>query len=69
MAAVVGVDGRCGVVVGCVLLGKLAREHTPSDHGGRLPSRRLGSLHAKSVASSRPPIRNIMTAGVVAAAA
>ena len=68
MAAVVGVDGRCGVVVCCVLLGKLAREHTPSDHGGRLPSRRLGSLHAKSVASPRPPIGNIMAAGAAAAA-
>ena len=44
------------VVVTCVLLGKFASEHTPSDHGGRLPSRRLGSLHAESVASSRPPI-------------
>jgi hypothetical protein len=44
----------------CVLLGKLASKHTPSDHGGRLPSRRLRSLHAESVASLRPPIRDIM---------
>jgi len=50
------------------LLGKLASEHTPSDHGGRLPSRRLCSLHAELVASSRPPIRNIMAAAAVAAA-
>jgi hypothetical protein len=58
-----GVDGRCGVVVGCVLLGKLAREHKPSDHGGRLPSRRLFSLHAKSVLFLHPLIGNIMAAG------
>jgi len=44
------------VVVTCVLLGKLASKHAPSDHGGRQPSRRLGSLHAKSVASLHPPI-------------
>jgi hypothetical protein len=50
------------VVVTCVLLGKLASEHAPSDHGGRLPSRRLGSLHAESVASLHPPIRDIMAA-------
>ena len=51
------------VVVMCVLLGKLASEHAPSDHGGRLPSRRLGSLHADElVASLRPPIRYIMAA-------
>ena len=39
-----------------------AREisYTPTNHGGRLPSRCLGSLHAEYVASSRPPIRNIM---------
>jgi hypothetical protein len=63
MAAVVG---RCRqtlwVVVTYVLLGKLASEHTPSDHGGRLPSHSLGSLHAKSVTSSRPPFRDIMAA-------
>jgi hypothetical protein len=50
-------------VVGCCdvfLLGKLASKHAPSDHGGRLPSRHLGSLHAESVASLRPPIRDIM---------
>ena len=55
-------------VVTCVLLGKLASKHTPSDHGGRLLSRRLGSLHAESVASSCPPIWNIMAAAVAAAA-
>ena len=43
------------VVVTCVLLGKLASKHTTSDHGGRLPSHRLSSLHAESVDSSRPP--------------
>ena len=50
------------VVVTCVLLGKLASEHAPSDHGGRLPSRHLGSLRTESVTSSRPPIRDIMAA-------
>ena len=54
------VDGRCGVVVGCVLLGKLASEHTPSDHGGRLPSHRLGSLHAEWIIVPRSPIQYIM---------
>ncbi len=39
------------------LLGKLASENAPTNHGGWLPSRRLGSLHAESVASSRPPSR------------
>ena len=34
------------VIVACVLLGKLASKHAPSNHGGRLPSRRLGSLDA-----------------------
>ena len=34
------------VVTYCVLLCKLASKHAPSDHGGRLPSHRLGSLHA-----------------------
>jgi len=48
------------VVVACVLLGKLASKHAPSNHGGRLPSRRLGSLHAESVASLRPPIQDVM---------
>jgi len=52
----------------CVLLGKLASEHTPSEYGGWLPSRRLRSLHAKSVASSRPPIGNIMVAAAAVAA-
>ena len=50
------------VVVTCVLLGKLASGHAPSDHGGRLPSHRLGSHHADLVASLRPPIREIMAA-------
>jgi hypothetical protein len=67
MAAVVGHLGHdmstdVWVVVTCVLQGKLPSEHEPSNHGGRLPSRRLGSLHAESVASSRPPIRDIMAA-------
>jgi hypothetical protein len=35
-------------------------DYTPSNHGGPLPSRHLGSLHAKSAASSRPPIWIIM---------
>jgi hypothetical protein len=46
------------VVVTCVLLGKLASKHTTSDHGGRLPSHRLSSLHAESVDSSRPPLEH-----------
>jgi len=50
------------VVVKCVLLGKLASKHASSDHGRRLPSRHLGSLHAKPVTSWRPPIRDIMAA-------
>jgi hypothetical protein len=50
------------VVVTCVLLGKLANAHAPSDHGSQLPSRRLGSLHVDLVASLRPPIREIMAA-------
>jgi hypothetical protein len=74
MAAVVGHFGHdaSNDVVGCCdvcFLGKLASEHTPSDHGSRLPSRCLNSLHSKSVASSRPPIRNIMAAAAAAAAA
>ena len=73
MAAVVGHLGHNVLkdVVGCCgvcFASKLASEHTPSDHGSRLPSRRLGSLHSKSVASSRPPIRNIMAAAAAAAA-
>ena len=73
MAAVVGHLGHevSKDVVGCCdvcFARKLASEHTPaSDHGSRLPSRRLGSLHSKSVASSRPPIRNIMAAAAAAA--
>ena len=68
MAAVVGhlghdvskdVVGCCDV---CFARGKLASEHAPSDHGGQLPSRHLSSLHAKMVASSRQPIRDIMVA-------
>jgi hypothetical protein len=68
MAAIVGnlrhdvsidVVGCCDM---CFARGKLASEHAPSDHGGRLPSRRLGSLHAESVASLHPPIRDIMVA-------
>jgi len=55
-----GVSTDIVVLVTCLLLGKLASEHSPSDHGGRLLSRRLGSLHGKSVASSCPPIRYIM---------
>jgi hypothetical protein len=51
--------GSC-VVVSVFLLGKLASEHAPTDHDGRLLSRRRGSLHAESVASLRPPIRYIM---------
>jgi hypothetical protein len=62
------VDGRCGVVVGCALLDKLASKHAFFDHGGRLPSHRLGSLHTKSVASLRPPIRSIMAAAAAEAA-
>jgi hypothetical protein len=50
------------VVVTCGLLGKLASKHAPSDHNGRLPSRRLSSLYAKSVTSLCPPIRDIMAA-------
>ena len=50
------------VVVMWVLRGKLASKHALSDHGGRLPSCHLGSLHAKSAASTRPPIRDIMAA-------
>jgi hypothetical protein len=74
MAAVVGhlghdvskdVVGCCDV---CFAIGKLASENTPSDHGSRLPSRRLGSLHFKSVAFSCPPIQNIMAAAAAAAA-
>ncbi len=73
MAAVVGhlghdVSKDVVIVVTCVLLGKLASKHTPSDHGSRLPSRRLGSLHSKSIASSHPPIWNIMAAAVAVAA-
>ncbi len=70
MAAAVGHLGHnvSKDVVTCVFLGKLASEHTPSDHGGRLLSCRLCSLHAESVASSRPPIQNIMAAAAVAAA-
>ena len=73
MAAIVGnlrhdvsidVVGCCDV---CFALGKLANEHAPSDHGGRLPSRRLGSLHAELVASSSPPIWNIMAAAAAVA--
>ena len=55
------------VVVMCVLLGKLASEHSPSDHGGRLTSRHLSSLHAESVTSLRPPIWYIMAVRCVAA--
>ena len=55
------------VVVMCVLLGKLASKHTPSEHGGRLPNRPLCSLHAELVASLRPPIWNIMAAAAVVA--
>ena len=50
-------------IVGCsdmCFLGKLASKHAPTNHGGWLPSRRLGNLHAKLVTSSRPPIRYIM---------
>ena len=35
------------VIVTCVLLSKLASKHATSDHGSRLPSRRLGSLHSQ----------------------
>jgi len=42
------------------LLGKLASKHAPTNHDGRLLSRRRGSLYAKWVASSRLPIRYIM---------
>jgi hypothetical protein len=42
------------------LLGKLASKYAPTDHDGRLPSRRRGSLHAELVASLRLPIRYIM---------
>jgi len=53
---------QCGscVVVSVFLLGKLASEHAPTDHDGWLPSCHRGRLHAKSVASSPPPIRYIM---------
>jgi hypothetical protein len=42
------------------LLGKLASKYAPPDHGGQLPSRRLGSLHTKTVASLHLPIWDIM---------
>jgi hypothetical protein len=53
---------RCGscIVVSVFLLGKLDSKHAPTDHDDRLLSRQRGSLHAKSVASLRPPIRYIM---------
>ena len=51
------VGRRCCVVVSVFLLGKLASENAPTNHGGRLPSRHLGSLHAELVASLRPPSR------------
>jgi hypothetical protein len=50
------VGRRCCVVVSVFLLGKLASKHAPTNHGGGLPSRCLGSLHAEWVASLRLPI-------------
>jgi len=54
------VDRRSCVVVSVFLLGKLASKYAPTNHDGRLLSRRRGSLNAESVASSRPPIWYIM---------
>ncbi len=51
------IDRRCGF-----LLGKLASKHAPTNHGGRLPSRQLDSIHAKLVDSLRQPIWDIMAA-------
>ncbi len=56
------VNRCCGLLWHVFLLGKLASEHTPTDHGGRLPSRRLNSPHAKSVDSLHQLIRDIMAA-------
>ena len=60
---------RSCVVVSVFLLGKLASKHAPTNHDGRLLSRRRGSLHAESVASSRPLIRYIMAVWCVAVVA
>jgi hypothetical protein len=54
------VDRRSCVVLSVFLLGKLASKHAPTNHDGRLLSRRHGSLHAKLVASLCPPIWYIM---------